>query len=1139
MDPAQDRSGHRFSSTGALTPAGKQWLKHLGIVDMWCAVHPHSTHYTFYSHVHHTYARLDHFLGSTDLYALVNDIDITPAALSDHDAVSVTIAVLKNPPNSRRWRLRESLLHRQGVVSQLTTCIKQYLTLNDQPDTSLASLWGALKAVIRGELISISAAETKERKEKRATLTAQVTELERVHSRTGAPRIWRQLKAARAQLASLDLDRAEFAALKLKHTYYVGGDKTGRLLASKLRARTQHFKIPEVYNSRHKLVSQDTQIADAFREFYASLYTADPATDAQGDEYLAQTAITALNPSEAESLEAPIRTEEIIAAISRLKPLKLPGPDVYTASFYKLFCPLLAPVLTHLFNSFQGPGSIPSDMLAADIVVIPKSGKDPKLCAAYRPISLLNLDLKLFTGVLAARLGPKLPGIVDPDQSGFIPNRQCSDNTKRTMHLIDKAQVQQLDAALLSVDAEKAFDGVDWDFLGRTLERFGLGRRFRAWVASCHATPRAHVRLNGITPKPFNIQRGTRHGCPLSPLLFALYIEPLAQRIRDNPDIQGIRFGKERHTISLYADDLLATLEQPACSVPALIDEHERFGRVTGLKINTGKSMILPLGSNGRDPHVTLQSLGDFQLQDAIPYLGISLISTTEQTRVWNYTKLLAQVQQDLGEWQNYTLSLLGRIAATKMVALPRILYVFQTLPVSPPPGVLKKLQDLLQHYIWAGKRQRMRRDLVYRHPNEGGLGVPNLLKYYQATQLRYLVEWCRPESKKRWLFQDGALTSTDIGRIPFLKRKDRSRFLHKSPVTGTVMRVWDSTVTKYNLTSFPSPLTPLLDNPDFTPGTDRLAYRDLRQSECQSAGHLFDLDGFLPFATLKDWYNLPNMHLFQYFQIQHWLMHPDIRPMVDRKMTPFEKWLITKDTDRRLISDIYRMLSLPPTHHRSPGQLRWERELGRALSNKEWQDIYFRANHTARNTASREAAVKVATYWYLTMPRLNKGNPDRSPNCWRGCDEIGTLTHLLWDCPEVRDYWSTVLDDMNKCFDTAIPRFPDYTLLGLPNALTFPLKSKRGRQMGLAMGAAVQHILSLWGSHTRPTKLGWLHKIWFILGMEKLQATLTQSKTSFSEIWNPLLSLLSQEFHEVTCPRYLRLLRITDPNTSGGTSIH
>lgn len=77
---------------------------------------------------------------------------------------------------------------------------------------------------------------------------------------------------------------------------------------------------------------------------------------------------------------------------------------------------------------------------------------------------MLNLDLKLYSKLIANRLQPLMPIIIHNDQVGFIQDRQARDNTLRTISLIAKAQKESIPLGLLSVDAEKAFDRIDWMF---------------------------------------------------------------------------------------------------------------------------------------------------------------------------------------------------------------------------------------------------------------------------------------------------------------------------------------------------------------------------------------------------------------------------------------------------------------------------------------------------------------------------------------------------------------------------------------------------------------------------------------------------------------------------------------------------
>ena len=73
--------------------------------------------------------------------------------------------------------------------------------------------------------------------------------------------------------------------------------------------------------------------------------------------------------------------------------------------------------------------------------------------------------------------------------------------------------------AILSLDEEKAFDRVDWGFMRSTLVAMGLGPSFVAWVDLLYHHVQSSVNVNGYISGFFDLSRGVRQGCPLSPLL--------------------------------------------------------------------------------------------------------------------------------------------------------------------------------------------------------------------------------------------------------------------------------------------------------------------------------------------------------------------------------------------------------------------------------------------------------------------------------------------------------------------------------------------------------------------------------------------------------------------------------------------
>ena len=130
-------------------------------------------------------------------------------------------------------------------------------------------------------------------------------------------------------------------------------------------------------------------------------------------------------------------TETIIReAIKNLKNNKSPGTDGLPGEFYKCFIDDLVPALTTVFNYVLAKGDPPNTWSEAIISVIHKEGKDPTFCEGYRPISLLCNDQKLLTYILTKRMQKIIAKLINPDQTGFIPGRQGTNNIRRTLNII-------------------------------------------------------------------------------------------------------------------------------------------------------------------------------------------------------------------------------------------------------------------------------------------------------------------------------------------------------------------------------------------------------------------------------------------------------------------------------------------------------------------------------------------------------------------------------------------------------------------------------------------------------------------------------------------------------------------------------
>lgn len=169
---------------------------------------------------------------------------------------------------------------------------------------------------------------------------------------------------------------------------------------------------------------------------------------------------------------------------------------------------------------------------------------------------------KIYAKLLAKHLMHVLPSLIKKDYTGFVTGRQASDATRRALNIIHHAGITRMPSLLLSVDAEKAFNRVNWLYMYMVLQKFGFQDSIFA-ILALYATPSAQINTTGLLSKPFAMSNTTRQGCPLSPTIFNLMIEPLTEKIRSHPAITGFTFRDSVHKINLFAGDIVLFLTKP------------------------------------------------------------------------------------------------------------------------------------------------------------------------------------------------------------------------------------------------------------------------------------------------------------------------------------------------------------------------------------------------------------------------------------------------------------------------------------------------------------------------------------------------------------------------------------------------
>ena len=225
--------------------------------------------------------------------------------------------------------------------------------------------------------------------------------------------------------------------------------------------------IKSLIKEDNSIITDPKEILEEQRRFYHKLYSSQnpEIDDPRFNALFTNDAIKILSDEQSDTCEGLLTESECKNALKGFQKNKSPGTDGLTAEFYTFFWKQISETMIDSFNYGFTKGELSVSQRQSIIRLIPKKDNNLSYLRNWRPISLLNVDYKIATKALASRLKKVLPTVTNDAQTGYIKGRFIGENIRLISDIIHFTAEQNLEGIALFIDFEKAFDGLEWQYV--------------------------------------------------------------------------------------------------------------------------------------------------------------------------------------------------------------------------------------------------------------------------------------------------------------------------------------------------------------------------------------------------------------------------------------------------------------------------------------------------------------------------------------------------------------------------------------------------------------------------------------------------------------------------------------------------
>jgi hypothetical protein len=540
-------------------------------------------------------------------------------------------------------------------------------------------------------------------------------------------------------------EQGRLLANKAKSRWYNEGERSNKYFLNLLKRRGDKQEMRQLQIDG-TIISDETEIRSHVTTFYNDLYNNTHPVDIDATFLNEMFTVDELHQR---TISAPITLAELWAALKGVR-ATTPGPDGISNAYLKKLWDLVGPLILAAWEYSINGDQLPPSHKKSLLRLIPKAGKDLSQLKNWRPITLSNCDHKLITRLYNNRILRAVEKHISPTQTAYIKGRNIADNLRLLGAAVRLTEHEHdLDATVIALDAQKAFDSVQHEYLVHILNKIGLST-FVPIFRLLYKDLSNDILINGAIGEGYKLGNGVKQGDALSCSLFLLAMEPLIRNISANQRVTPITSTILPYTwpkILGYADDITVLTQNSNNCVNEIFYEYQRLTKASGLHLNADKTEKFNItGTHANDillaNHVMYNGTSyEVRNQNTIKINGIYYHLNAQQMALANYTLMKEKMCKHFTTWSRRDLSLLGKVQIIKTFGISQYLYSLAVTDLTTAQW--SEAQKLMYKFLWNkhflgnAAPHRIRKAIVTTPKEMGGLGMVEFNHIVQASRVR------------------------------------------------------------------------------------------------------------------------------------------------------------------------------------------------------------------------------------------------------------------------------------------------------------------------------------------------------------------------------------------------------------------